>query len=158
MKECPACGTMVPASAARCKECFHDFNEAPPARTNGGPILLLVVGAAMAVIAAGVLWYVTSKPLEERILVDEETHSVIWTRKYRSGIETERIAWSDVAKLEYAILASGRFEIAAIGLDGHRYIIQEGGSSLKSEANHYSQLMEKPLDIVDSTRGFGDPE
>lgn len=158
MKECPSCGTMVPASATRCKECFHDFTAVPVVRTNGGPILLLVAAAAMAIIGAGMLWYVTGKPLEERILVDEETHSVIWTRKYRSGIETERLAWSDVAKLEYAILASGRFEIAAIGRKGERYIIQEAGSSLKSEANHYAQMMEKPLDIVDSTRGFGDPE
>lgn len=153
MKECPSCGTMVPASADRCKECFHDFNEAP-ARSAGGPIFLLGSVAAMAVVAAGVLWYVTGNPIEEKILVDEETHSVIWTRRYRSGVETERLKWTDVAKLEYVVLASGSFEIAAVGLTGERYIIQESPNPLKTEADHYAQMMEKPLDIVDNTRGF----
>ena len=90
---------MVPKSADRCKECFHDFNEAP-AQSSGGPIFLLGSVAAMAVVAAGVLWYVTSNPVEEKILVDEETHSIVWTRRYRSGIETQRVLWQDIAKLE----------------------------------------------------------
>lgn len=153
MKECPSCGTMVPTSASRCKECFHDFDE-PPAQSNGGPIFLLGAVAAMAIVLAGVLWYVTSNPLEEKILVDEETHSVIWTRKYRSGVETERLHWRDIAKLEYVVRASGGYEVAAVDLDGDRFVIHEAPNPLKTEADHYAQMMEKPLDIVDNTRGF----
>ena len=153
MKECPSCGAMVPKSADRCKECFHDFNEAP-ARSNGGPIFLLASVAAMAVVAAGVLWYITSNPIEEKILVDEETHSVVWTRSYRNGVETDRLPWEDIAKLEYVIRASGGYEITAVTTDGDRRTIQESPNPLKIEADHYAQMMEKPLDIVDNTRGF----
>lgn len=153
MKECPSCGTMVPTSASRCKECFHDFDQAP-ARSAGGPIFLLGSVAMMAVVAAGVFYYITATPIEEKILVDEETESVVWTRKYRGSIETERLNWRDVAKLEYVIRSSGGYEIAAVGLDGGRHIIQEAPNPLKTEADHYAQMMEKPLDIVDNTRGF----
>ena len=153
MKGCPSCGAEVPTSATRCKECFHDFAAAPPKRS-GGPIFLLAAFAAMAIVGSLTLWFVVSKPVEERILVDQESQSVIWTRRYRSGIETDRLKWLDIAKLEYVIKQTGDFDIVAITLGGDRRIIQTDTAPLQSEAAHYAQLMEKPLEIVDNTRGF----
>ena len=71
-----------------------------------------------------------------------------------ASIETERLKWVDVAKLEYVVQSAGGYEIAAVALDGDRFVIQESPNPLKTEADHYAQMMEKPLDIVDNTRGF----
>lgn len=154
MKTCPSCGTDVPAAAARCKECFHDFNEVKPRRT--GPIALLASFAAMAVIGALTFWVISSRPIDRRILVDEETRSVIFTTQYRTGPETERLNWDEIGKLEHVTAANGTFEIVAIKLDGTRKTIEESGDgSLASRAEHYANLMEKPLELIDNTRGFG---
>lgn len=153
MKECPSCGASVPKSAERCKECFHDFSEVA-SRSNGGPIFLMGAAAAMAVIAAGTFWWVTSSPIEEKILVDEETRSIVWTRRYRRGVETEKVNWDEVTRLEYVLKSNNTYEIVAVDRQGERHIIQEDAGPLKSEADRYSQMMEKDLDIVDNTRGF----
>ena len=47
MKECPSCGGQAPYSAARCKDCFHDFDESALAKKRrDGPIFLLAAGVA----------------------------------------------------------------------------------------------------------------
>ena len=143
----------MPKSAERCKECFHDFSEVA-SRSNGGPIFLMGAAAAMAVIAAGTFWWVTSSPIEEKILVDEETRSIVWTRRSRRGVETEKVNWDEVTRLEYVLKSNNTYEIVAVDRQGERHIIQEDAGPLKSEADRYSQMMEKDLDIVDNTRGF----
>jgi hypothetical protein len=154
-KECPSCGAEVPTSASRCKECFHDFTEVPARRgLLAGPLILLASFAMMAVVGALTLFIIASRPVEERILVDEDTRSVVWTRKYRTGVETDRLMWDQILKLEYVIKASGGFEIVAIEVDGSRHVIHEDLRPLKSEATHYAKVMEKPLEEVDNTSGF----
>ena len=152
MKDCPSCGLSVPKTASRCKDCFHDFEEAPT-RANGGPIFLLIATATMALLGSGTLLYVTSYPIEERILVDQETQSVIWTRQYRTGIDTNRVRWTEIAKLEYVVSPNSN-EIVAVGNDGGRHVIQESTNALRSEASRYAELMDKPLEQVDNTHGF----
>lgn len=154
MKECPSCGTMVPDSASRCKDCFHDFTEAPPRRSMTGALVMLASFAAMAVVGALTFWWIASSPIEEKILVDGESESVVWTRKYRAGVETDRLAFADIAKIQYVIKANGSFEVVAITLTGDRRVISEDVSPIKSTAAQYAQLMEKPLEEVDNTRGF----
>ncbi len=154
MKTCPSCGADVPSSAARCKECFHDFNEVKPRRT--GPIALLAAFAAMAVVGAVTFWVISGRPVDRRILVDEATHSIIFTTQYRDGPETERLMWDDIGKLEHVSENNGTFEIAAIKLDGTRMVIHESNDkSLEKQAEVYAKMMEKPLTLVDNTRGFG---
>ena len=155
MKECPSCGGQAPYSAARCKDCFHDFDESALAKKRrDGPIFLLAAVALMSILATGTLWYVTRAPIEERILVDKQTRSVIWTRVYQGNrLETERLLWNDVAKLQYITESTG-FEIVAVSMNGDRHVIQESLTSLKKEADQYSRMMDKPLDIVDETGGF----
>ena len=41
--------------------------------------------ALMAILATVTLWYVTRNPIDERILVDEQTRSVVWTRVYQGN-------------------------------------------------------------------------
>ncbi len=154
MKDCPSCGETVPRSANLCKHCFHDFTEEGVPTRSGGPIFLLGAVATMAVLGALTFGYVASQPIEERILVDQDTRSVVWTRQFRSGIETERLPWDQIASLEYVIRSNGDFEIAAVASGGERHVIQADTSPLKSEAEKYAQLMKKELTEVDQTRGF----
>lgn len=159
MKDCPSCGESVPVAASRCKNCFHDFGASKPSRL-GGPVALLAAFAAMAVVGAGTFMLIAGQPLDQSILVDGDTQSVVWTTRMRSGVQSDRLAFADVVRLEYVTKASGGFEIVAVSVDGERKIIQEGRSPLKSEATQYARLMDKPLKEVNNTRGFhtmGDP-
>lgn len=152
-KSCPDCGAEVPASAARCKECFHDFSESKPSKT--GPIVLLAALAAMSILGALTFWVISMRPLEERILVDESTEAVIFTTHYRSGPETERLDWGDIASLEHVTTQGGKHRIVAITTTGDRRVIQASEERpLRSDAEHYAEVMQKPLGIVDETRGY----
>ena len=79
-KSCPSCGEEVPVVATRCKSCFYDFNEQPEAESSG---MLGILGllATMAVIGMGVFWYLHTQVAAERVVVEEETQSIIITRK-----------------------------------------------------------------------------
>lgn len=154
-KDCPSCGAVVPASASRCKDCFHDFTEedlAAPSRS--GPVMVLATLAAMATVGAGTLWYIVSQPIEEKISVQEETQSVVKVRKYRNRVESEQLKFTDIVKLEYVLNTGGSHEVIAVTVDGDREVIHSGKTSLRSEAQRYAQLMDKPLEEVDNTRGF----
>jgi len=152
-KTCPSCAAEVPVSADRCKECFHDFTEPP--RRNLGPIALLGAFAAMAVFGALTFWYLSSRPLDTHILVNDGTRSIEWVTQYRSGPRTERLRWDDISRLEHVTLPNGDFEIAAITTTGDRVVFEESAERpLKMTAEHYAALMDKPLDDVDKTRGF----
>ena len=156
-KECPSCGAEVPKSAFRCKHCFHDLDEDQNGGSSmvwAGPIALLVSFAAMAVVGAITLAVIVSRPLEERILVDQDTRSVIWTTQYRTGITTDRLMWSDITRLEYVTRSNGTFCVRAVTTDGSQRVIHEGLGPLTSEANQYAQLMDKDLAVIDETTGF----
>lgn len=153
MKTCPSCETDVPAAASTCKHCFHDFNETIK---KSNPIIPILTGlAAMAVIGAGTLYWIVSSPVEQKILMDQETQSVIWTTKYRGDkVTTERLEWSKIGKLEYVITASGQHKIEAITTTGDRKLIEIDTSPLKTTAERYAALTQKPLEIVDDTIGY----
>jgi hypothetical protein len=153
-KDCPSCGEEVPKVAYRCKHCFHDFDAPAKSTSWAGPIALLVSFAAMAVVGAVTLFVIVSRPIEERILVDQDTKSVIWTTQYRTGITTDRLMWSDIISLEYALRNNGTYAVRAITTDGDRRVIHEGTSPLTSQANQYAELMGKDLAVVDETTGF----
>jgi hypothetical protein len=94
-------------------------------------------------------------PVEQKILMDQETESVIWTTKYRGDkVTTERLNWSDIGKFEYQITARGLHRIEAVTLTGDRHLIEEGISPLKTMADRYAALAKKPLEVIDSTHGF----
>ena len=155
-KTCPECGADVPASAARCKECFHDFQEAPTSRV--GPLLLLAVFASMSLMGAVVFWVISMRPLEHRVLVDEGTQAVIFTTQYRSGPVTDRLDWSDIVALEYTVEA-GEQQIIAITIDGDRRIIQRAeGKPLRPEAERFARVMNKPIRFVDPNARFLEEE
>lgn len=153
-KECPSCGEEVPASAKRCKTCFHDFDEPPRSSGWAGPMALLVSAAAMVVVALLTLGWIVTRPQEQRVLVDEGSQSIIWTATYVTGPTTDRLDFVDVSRVEYVAYASGGYEIAAVTNAGDRRIIQESSSPINGEAKKYAEIMERPLQEIDHTRGF----
>lgn len=144
-KTCPSCGADVPVAATRCKECFHDFAADAPKSFNWvGPLFVLGMVAVMAVIASVVLAFVFVQPLEQHVLVDDETRSIVWTTKYRTGITTDRMSFDQVASLELAS-EGGEFVITAISTTGDRKEVTRSDDSLDSQARAYAKIMEKPL-------------
>jgi ribosomal protein L40E len=156
-KECPSCYADVPVVASRCKHCFHDFNEAPPKKSNN-LIGLLVLLLSLVVIGAGTFYYVSNGMKSERILVDAETQSIVVTRTSGSGTTTERVEFSDIEKVEYVMGGDTEtFEIVAVTSRGDRYIIQASGDKpLKGHAEHIAAVIDKPLVEVRNIKTFGD--
>jgi hypothetical protein len=148
-KECPSCGAQVPAAAARCKECFHEFGEESVTQQWWmGPIIALGSVALIAVGSTAILMYVLSQPVEVRSIVDEETHSVVWTTKYRTSVETDRVKFDDVARVEHTG-EGGKFQLVAVTTSGERKIITEATHNLDSEGRKYAEMMGKPYEDVD---------
>jgi hypothetical protein len=148
-KECPSCGAQVPATAARCKECFHEFSEGTTsARSWFGPLIVLGSVAMIAVSATLVLMYVFAQPVEVRTIVDEETRSVVWTTKYRNSVQTDRVMFDEVAKVEHTG-ESGMFQVIAVTTSGERKVISESKSNLDSEGRRFAQMMDKPYEDID---------
>ncbi len=144
-KTCPSCGADVPVAAPRCKECFHDFSaEAPKPVRWLGPLFVLGLVALMAVTASGILAFIFVQPLEQHVLVDDETRSIVWTTKYRSGVTTDRLMFDQVASLELAS-EGGEFVITAVTTTGDRKEVTRSEESLDSTARTYAKIMDRPL-------------
>lgn len=158
MKICPSCGAAVPSAARRCKECFHDFDEEAAPKSNG-LLVMLASFAAMAVVGAGVFWYISSQPVDTQILVSEETRTIQWVQRFSDGsLETDQVGFDQVAKLEYVVTAQGDFEIIAVTTTGDRKMVMtDPDKPLRLQAEKYAEVMEKPLDLVDESMGLGQP-
>jgi hypothetical protein len=149
-KDCPSCGTVVPAAATRCKNCFHDFTEVKS--TNyAGPVLLLGAGAVIVLMILAALAFVAMQPVDRSVLVDEQTQSVVFVTKYRTGDVTDRLPWASIGKIEH-VMEDGEFSVVAVTFDGDRYSLRESTTaSLAGEAERYGELMGKPVEDVDHT-------
>ena len=156
-KSCPSCGEEVPAVAARCKSCFFDFNEEHEPEKSG-LIGLLVLFAAMAMVGMSVFWYLHTQVAAERVVVEEQTQSIIITRKSAAKTEATHIPFNEVTRIEYVIGGdTAKFEIIAVSISGERYVIQASDDSpLDTRAEHVSRTMDKPLEKVTNVTTFGD--
>ena len=154
-KSCPSCMADVPVEAFRCKHCFHDFNATP--KKSGGPLVLLGFLAAMLAVGGGVMAWIHENRSQETSLVDDETKSIIFTRKSASGVETERIPFDSVKQVEYVIGGSNAmFEIVAVTTDDRRYSIKYSEKQIKGDAVMISRLMKKDLVEVQLLKTFAD--
>lgn len=156
-KSCPSCGEEVPVVAARCKSCFFDFNEEPEAEKSG-MMGLLVLFAAMALVGMGVFWYLHTQVAAERVVVEEETQSIIITRKSAAKTEATRIPFSEVTRVEYVLGGdTAQYEIVAVGINGDRYVVQASDDSpLDGRAEHVARTMDKPFEKVKNVKTFAD--
>lgn len=150
LKTCPNCGAEVPTVASRCKHCFHDF----ATRSSRGFPILGAVGmfAVMMMIAAGTFYYRYSSQTQERVVVDEETKSVVFTRTSGEGIKTSRVAFTDIGKIKHVIGGDKyMFEVIAVTLDGRELLLKQSESdSLGNDAQHYASMMGKPFEEINN--------
>lgn len=154
-KSCPSCMAEVPVEAFRCKHCFHDFNAAPKKR--GGPIILLGFLAAMMAGGGAVMAWKYETRAQETSLVDDETKSIIFTRKTASGVETTRVPFDTVKQVEYVIGGDkAMFEIVAVTADASRFTIKYSEKQIKSEATQIANLMKKDLVEIQKLKTFAD--
>ena len=157
MKTCPSCGDDVPVVAARCKSCFYDFNEEPEANQSG-TMGLLVLFAAMAMVGMGVFYYLHTQVAAERVVVEEETQTIIITRKSAAKTEATRIDFADITRIEYVLGGeTATYEIVAVTTDDKRYVVKASDDSpLDGHAEQVSRTVEKPLERVKNVRTFVD--
>ena len=156
-KTCPSCGEEVPVVAARCKSCFYDFNEEPE-QNKSGMMGLLVLFAAMAMVGMGVFWYLHTQVAAERVVVEEETQSIIITRKSAAKTEATRVAFNEVTRVEYVLGGeTAMYEIVAVGINGERYVVQASDDApLDVRAEHVARTMDKPFERVKNVKTFAD--
>lgn len=155
-KSCPSCSAEVPVEASRCKHCFHDFTEDPPKKS--GPMVLLGFLALMMVLGAATLAYLFKFQTADRVVVDEETHSIVITHTSRMATDTERVSFDRVVKVEHVMGGEdAMFEVVAVTDDGKRYIVKSSGEKpLTGDAQHIASVIDKPYVEVKNIKGFGD--
>ncbi len=149
-KTCPHCGAGIPSFAVKCKHCFGDLVHRPePAkRAPWGWMLLTLV---MAGICAATLASVFNTKALAQVTVDEGSQSIfmVWT-SYRGDPTTRRIAFSDIAKIEYitdANMFSGKvWEVYVVTAQGERILINTSEQEdLQSYAEGVVMRTKKPL-------------
>jgi len=153
-KTCPSCGADVPSVAKRCRECFHDFTAEPERSSTSAPLILLGFVAVMAVLGAATLGAITTFPLDQKIQVDQGSGYIVTTTQYVSGVQTERVPFSEIASVQHIIVGNGTFEVRAVSTDGSSLLILKENKSQKGVAEKYAKLMGKQFTEVDNSSGF----
>lgn len=143
-RHCPQCGTEAPASAQRCKQCFHEYTGRS---LSFGPVVVLGVVAMMTFVAAVAFFVAGMGPVDERVLVSAETKSIVIATKFSGGPETQRIPFGNVAKLEHVPVSEG-YEVVAVTSSGERRTIHSGREPLYMEAERYSAMIGKPYERI----------
>ncbi len=158
-KDCPSCGQVVPAAASRCKHCFHDFNDEPVKSGSAGLIGFLILLVGMVGIGYGVFFYVNARAATENIVIDEESASIVFTKTFKDRVETDRVMFGEVAKVEYRIGGEdATFVVHIVTNDGRKMNLKlSDDKQLSGYAQHVAAVLEKPVTEKNLRRGFGDP-
>lgn len=154
-KTCPECNAEVPEVAQRCKHCFHDFSEDPPTQ-KGGLLVLLGFIAAMAIVGSGTFAYLFHYNASQDVIVDSETRDIVITRTSASGIETERIAFDSVAKIQHVTGGDeAMIEVVVVTKEGNRYVIKESDDTPQTgHAQHVAAKVGVEVETVNTLPGW----
>lgn len=143
-KVCPNCGTEVPQIANLCKSCFHDF-KAPVAKGKSPlfPIVLLALGCAL--VSAAAFAYIQDQNKTFKISIDKETQSMVFTTRYATRTEADRVYFKDIASVEYISNTRPRpFEVDVLTTKGDRYVFKQGDQPLDRDARQLSEVVGRP--------------
>lgn len=155
-KTCPSCGADVPTAAARCKHCFFDFSaEHAEAKKSSAVVGLLGFIFVLTLIGLGTATFLLEYQKAEKVIVDEETKSIVYTRTSASGTKTERVTFDKVAKVQHVIGGDdAMYTVIAVGQDGKDYLLKLSTSeSLAGDAAHMAALMDKPYEEINHVPG-----
>lgn len=144
-KVCPNCGVDVPTVANLCKQCMHDFNVVVERRRSPlFPIVLLAL--ACAIVSAGGYAYMAEQNKTFKVSVDRETESIVFTTRYATRTEAERVYFKDVANIEYVANATPRpFEIAVITTKGDRFVYSQSDDPIDYPAKQLADMVGRPV-------------
>ncbi len=144
-KTCPSCMEDVPVAAARCKHCFHDFNEEPTAKKSG-LLGLMTLLAAMGLIGAATFWFTsTNQSQQAPTKLDGETRQIIITTVTKDGPHVTKVAYSEVARIEYVLKGEDfMHEVVAVTRGGERHLIEASKNKpLAGTAETYAGMIGK---------------
>ena len=158
-KTCPSCGADVPTVAARCKHCFYDFSaEGAAAKKSGGFVGLLGFVFLLLLGGVGVSAWLYNGQQAEKVIIDQESKSIVFTRTSAGGTETERLPFERIGKIQHTIGEGDKlYEVVALGTDGQRWVIKESDEdNLSGDAGRIARIMGKPMEEIDNTPGRRD--
>ncbi len=143
-KVCPNCGTEVPQIANLCKSCFHDFKAIPKTTKSPlFPIVLLALGCA--IVSAVAFGYMQDQNKTFKISIDKETQSIVFTTRYATRTEADRVYFKDVASVEYVSNTRPRpFEVDVLTVAGKRYVFKQGDEPLDLQAHQLADEIGRP--------------
>ena len=112
----------------------------------------------MALVGMGVFYYLHTQVAAERVVVEEETQTIIITRKSAAKTEATRIDFADITRVEYVLGGeTATYEIVAVTTDGSRYVVKASDDTpLDGHAEQVARTVEKPLEQVKNVRTFVD--
>ncbi|MBN1335065.1 MAG: hypothetical protein JXB39_03795 [Deltaproteobacteria bacterium] len=154
-KICPSCGAEAPIVATRCKVCFHEFTDGR--KRNTGFVVLVVSLAVMAIVGAGVMYYVAfHQSVKQNVVVDEETQSVVWTTVRADGTDADRVSFDRIERVDFTIGgSSAMWEVAVILEGGERRLLSASDEeNLAGYAIQVARIIGKPLEENRKVRGF----
>lgn len=148
-KLCPNCNADVPEVANLCKHCFHDFRAAPPKKRS--PFWTLVwLGVGTSLVSAAAFAYIQAQQRTFKISIDQETESIVFTEMTVDGPKSDRVAWRDIAQVEYRKNTRPRpFEVAVITASGDRFVYASSHDMLNVQARSLGEQVGRPVVTVD---------
>lgn len=111
----------------------------------------VLVAAIMAVlllsIGVGIVFMAKSQAVTQNVVIDKETSSIVITRKTGEGIDTRRVRFDDVDKVEYVVGGfAATWSVYAILKNDERLLIRStSDQDLTEYAQHVASIMNKPL-------------
>lgn len=118
-------------------------------------LMLLGFLGVMAVLGAVTMGTITTFPLDQKIQVHEETGYVITTTQYVSGVQTDRVPFSELERIEYIIVGNGTFEILAHRKSGGTLLLSRSKKQRRADAQTYAEVMDMPFTETNNSRaGF----
>lgn len=155
-KTCPSCGADVPVVASRCKHCFFDFTaEAAEAKKSSAIVSLLGFIFVLLLIGAGTASMLADSQRAEKVIIDQETKSIIYTRTSATGTETERVTFDQVEKVKHIIGGDdAMYTVVAVGTGGKEYRLKvSADQNLNGDGAHLAKIMGKPFEEISTIPG-----
>lgn len=119
---------------------------------------MLAFVLALLLIGGGTFFYINQRSASEKIVVDQETASIVFIKKYADRTETNRVNFAEIQKVEHVFGGEqATFEVVAVASDGNRYVIKQSDEgTLVGYAEHVAAVMDKPMEDIRNVRGFGE--
>ena len=155
-KSCPSCGADVPVVASRCKHCFFDFTaDAAESKKSNAIVSLLGFIFVLLLIGAGTAYSLAGSQKAEKVVIDQETRSIIYTRTSASGTETERVNFDQIEKVKHIIGGEdAMYEVIAVGTNGKDYLLKlSPDENLNGDGAHLAKVMGKPFEEISTIPG-----